>query len=190
MGFLLCALDNEIAYTKKRIDLDENLIFKISQGDTQALKELYHLTDTAIFGFALSILKNTHDAEDVMQDAYIKINQHAKNYSPQGKPMAWILTIVKNLALMKLRHSSNHTVSIDEQFNLDAGSDISVTTENKLILETLLNALTHEERTIVVLHAQTGMKHREIAQILDLPLATVLSKYSRAITKMKKISTI
>lgn len=61
-----------------------------------------------------------------------------------------------------------------------------VSAENRMLLTALLEQLSDQEREIVVLHAQTGMKHREIAQILDLPLATVLSKYRRAIIKLQQ----
>ena len=54
-----------------------------------------------------------------------------------------------------------------------------------MTLEALLSALGDEERQIVTLHALTGLKHREIAELLGLPLATVLSKYSRALKKLQ-----
>ena len=54
-----------------------------------------------------------------------------------------------------------------------------------LLLAALLTALGDQEREIVALHALTGLKHREIAALLDLPLATVLSKYSRAMKKLR-----
>ena len=57
--------------------------------------------------------------------------------------------------------------------------------EERELLQTALAALEEQERRIVVLHAVTGLKHREIAQLLELPLATVLSKYHRALKKLK-----
>ena len=57
---------------------------------------------------------------------------------------------------------------------------------DRMVLETAMNVLDAEERQIVVLHAMTGFRHREIAEILDLPTGTVLSKYNRALKKMRK----
>ena len=54
-----------------------------------------------------------------------------------------------------------------------------------MMLSGLLSALNDQERQIITLHALTGLKHREIAALLDLPLPTVLSKYSRALKKLK-----
>ena len=82
--------------------VDENLIIRMAAGDGAAFKELYEQTSSAVYGFALSILKNKHDAEDVMHDAFIKVYTAAVTYKSMGKPLAWILTIVKNLCYSKV----------------------------------------------------------------------------------------
>ena len=85
------------------VQLDENLILRMANGDGHAFTELYQLTSGAVYGFALSILRNREDAEDVMHDAFIKTYTGAVTYKPTGKPLAWILTIVRNLAYNKIR---------------------------------------------------------------------------------------
>lgn len=163
---------------------EEALLFQIASGSKEALAQLYTETKSAVYGFALSILKNSHDAEDIMQEAYIRIYANAHTYKAQGKPLAWILTIVRNLALMKLREQKRVTTLSPEDWEIPDvtyGPD-----DNKLLVSALLNRLTDQERQIVVLHSLTALKHREIAALLDLPLPTVLSKYHRALEKLKK----
>jgi RNA polymerase sigma-70 factor (ECF subfamily) len=58
--------------------------------------------------------------------------------------------------------------------------------EDKLVLETTLEILAEDERQIVLLHAVSGMKHKEIAKNLGIPLSTALSKYHRALKKLKE----
>ena len=70
-------------------------------------------------------------------------------------------------------------------FLQQAGENEDLSPEERELLQTALAALEEQERRIVVLHAVTGLKHREIAQLLELPLATVLSKYHRALKKLK-----
>ena len=82
--------------------LDDNLA-RMAGGDKDALADLYHATRDAVFGFALSILKNAHDAEDVLQDTYVALWQAAGDYTALGKPMAFILTVTRSLCLQKLR---------------------------------------------------------------------------------------
>ena len=168
----------------RRASVEEALLFQIASGSKEALAQLYAETKSAIYGFALSILKNSHDAEDIMQEAYIRIYANAHTYKAQGKPLAWILTIVRNLALMKLREQKRVTTLSPEDWEIPDvtyGPD-----DNKLLVSALLNRLTDQERQIVVLHSLTALKHREIAALLDLPLPTVLSKYHRALEKLKK----
>ncbi len=163
----------------------ERCILKLSEGDERAFEELYYLTKDSVYGFALTILKNTHDAEDVMHDCYINVYHGAGSYKSNGKPLAWMLTITKNLCLGKLRKSQRREDIPQEDWEkfLEEKEDISV--EDKLVLRACMEMLTDEEREIVILHAVSGFKHREIASILDIALSTVLSKYNRAVKKLK-----
>lgn len=166
--------------------IDEGLFPRIAGGDREALETLYLSTEKSVYALILSIVKNPHDAQDIMQDTYLKIRAGAHLYRPQGKPLAWIFTIAKNLSLMHLRRKQHFAeVSSDE---LENSSNLAVVmdADDRLVLATLLNRLGEEERQIVLLHAVSGMKHREMASALGIPLSTVLSKYTRALKKLKK----
>jgi len=166
--------------------VDDEIILKIANGDMEALHELYENTSSAVFGFALSITKNSYDAEDVLQEIFLKVYEKAGDYVPRGKPMAWIFTIARNSALDKLR-SRGKSEQYDEAH--PEGIDFSLIhqSEERMVLETMFRILTDEEKQIIMLHAVSGMKHREIAGIMNLSLNTVLSKYRRAIKKLKLI---
>ena len=161
----------------------EELIVELSSGNTEALERLYVKTKAAVYGFALSILKNTYQAEDVLQDTYLKILASADSYTPKGKPMAWIMTVTKNLALMKIRENSRFADMPEHEEQAVESHEIHF--ENKAVLNAAMNVLSSEESAIVVMHAVSGMKHREIAEVTGLSLSTVLSKYNRALKKMK-----
>lgn len=163
----------------------ESLLEKISYGDMHALEELYHSTHKAVYAFALSLLKNTHDAEDVLHDCYVTISSAAGDYRPQGKPLAWILTIARNLCNMKFRERKRTTALPDEDWQQAMAANPSLSQEDRAILKECMTILSDEERQIVALHALNGFKHREVAAILNAPLATVLSKYHRALKKLR-----
>lgn len=165
----------------------DDCILKIAQGDKSALGHLYEATHTAIYGFALSICKNVSDAEDILHDVYIKIWNSAGSYSSFGKPMAWIMTITRNFTLMYLRQNKRTIAVAPEDWQEHFKNCESVTYDDNIILTALLETLNDQERQIVVLHALSGFKHREIASLLQLPLSTVLSKYHRAIKKLGNI---
>ena len=88
--------------TEKNIEIEKHLA-DMAQGNSEAIAELYQKTSSTIYGLALSILKNAFDAEDVLQDTYLRVYAAAGRYVPNGRPMPWILTIARNLTLMKLR---------------------------------------------------------------------------------------
>ena len=165
--------------------LIENYIKDISKGDKEALSKLYEVTKSSVYGFALSILKNMHDAEDVLQEVYVKIYENASLYQANKKTLAWILKITKNLALMKIRKNKNHNNIDDFRETLSDYKEIT-DNEDKMLIVTIFEEISDEERNIIVLHSVSGFKFREISKLLEMPLATVLSKYNRAIKKIKE----
>ncbi len=178
-----------VPYNYEYVKLNKNeievCIKDIALGKKEALKRLYELTSNQIYGFALSILKNMHEAEDVLHDVYIKIVENAHTYQDNGKPMAWIFTITKNLSLMRLRKTKHH-VDINEIIEILPSKCEGDILENRQLVTAAFSYITDEERNILMLHAVAGYKNHEIAKLLDLPLSTVLSKYHRAIKKIKK----
>ena len=163
------------------------LILSIAGGDAHSLGELYKLTSVSIYSFALSILKNSHDAEDVMHDVYLTVSASAASYEDRGKPLAWMLTITKNHCFMKLRNRAKNADYCPENWEDTIAKATGLSVEDTVVVRTCMEKLSDEELRIVTLHAVSGFKHREIADILSLPLPTVLSKYSRAIRKLKDI---
>lgn len=166
--------------------LDE-LLARIAADDREALAALYQATYTAIFAFALSICQHLQDAEDVLQEVYLQVFRNAQRYVSHGKPLAWLLTIARNLSLMRLRDRGKAITLSPEDWQAQFADRAAVTPDDKLVLEALLNRLSDEERQIVVLHAISGLKHREIAVLLDLPLPTAISKYNRALEKLRNM---
>ena len=166
--------------------LDENLIFRIAANDKHALESLYVETKTAVYGFILSIVRNSYTAEDIMQETYIKIFASASGYVARGKPMAWILKIARNLSLMKLREKSSSELPLDLSWGaarVECGLETSL---DRMVLDAAMLILSDDERQIIILHDIAGMKHREISDILKIPLPTVLSKYRRSLSKLRQ----
>lgn len=165
----------------------ERYISLMAAGDRDALAALYGMASSPVYGFALSILRNAQDAEDVLQDAFIRIWQSAGGYTPQGKPMAWILTITKNLAASRLRARAKTSNLGDDEWQMFYVESPAVTREDRLVLSAALGGLDETERQIVMLHGLSGLKHAEIAELLGMPLSTVLSKYSRSRVKLQRL---
>ena len=162
----------------------ETLLAGIAQGDRDAMAQLYAAVRGAVYAMALGILRDPYEAQDVTQDVFVCVWDGAAGYRPQGSPMAWLLTIARNEALMRLRRSGR-TGPLDDDEVRQIPAPAGLPAEERLALQAALKTLSDAERQIVLLHAASGLKHREIGQILDMPLATVLSKYHRALKKLR-----
>lgn len=163
----------------------DRCLARIAEQDREALAELYRRTSPSVYGFALSVLKNAQDAEDVLHDCYVNIYSAAAGYHSSGKPMAWILTVTRNLCLARLRERKRSSDLPQEDWERYLDGREEMTPEDRLVLTQCMRRLSDEERQIVTLHAVAGFKHREIAELLELPVSTVLSKYRRALKKLR-----
>ena len=167
------------------IQLDESLFPRIADEEKEAFCTLYETCSSAIFAYALSILRNRSDAEDAMQDTFLKIRSAAHLYKPQGKPMAWIFTITKNVCLMMIRKKAHIVQMPEADAQPDLGLDQIENAEDRMTLEKAFTVLPEDTCQIIMLHAVSGMKHREIAELLNIPISTVLSKYHRGTKRLQ-----
>lgn len=174
------------AHRPRQAKVDEALIERIGAGDMAALETLYLQSERAVYTYALSLVKRPEDAVDIVQDTYLKIRAAAHLYTPMGKPMAWIFTIARNLAMNLLRQNSVRGYA--DWADYDNHPDFSYLSDqtDRLVLESALNILADDERHVIMLYAISGMKHQEIAKNLGVPLSTALSRYHRALKKLRK----
>ncbi|MBC8585561.1 RNA polymerase sigma factor [Youxingia wuxianensis] len=170
----------------RQLKIDETLLQKIGEADDpQAFEQLYLLTERAVYSYVLSIVKNPEDTLDIVQETYLKVRSAAHLYKPLGKPLAWIFTIAKNLSRNFLRQK-NHSIVTDDFLAVEEDEFHYVTDRtDRMILEAALDILEEEDRQILLLHAVSGLRHREIAASLGVPLSTALSRYHRALKKLK-----
>ena len=167
------------------VETYEIYILDIASGSKEALEILYNKTRSYVYGYAFFLFNNVTDAEDIMQDTYVNIYKYASMYNPRNKPLAWILKITKNLCLNKLNKKKKHKeTNIDDIEHTIAASSLN-SNHNYVLARTILEDLTDQEKKIIILSSIEGFKYREIAELLELNLTTVLSKYHRAMKKLR-----
>ena len=165
----------------------EDLLLKTAKGDMEAFEKLYMDTKKFVYSHILSVIKDPEIAQDLTQDTFIKIKDSAHTYKPQGTPMAWILRIGKNFALMAIRKSGREQITDIEENEYLVNRSAEMSVDETIVLKAAMDTLNEEEREIVFLHIVNGMKHKEIAKIVGKPLGTVLWKYNAALGKLKKV---
>lgn len=162
----------------------EDCLSAMAEGDVSAMGGLYELIKTDVYAFALSKTAHREDAEDITHDTFVRIWQNAKAYTPMGKPMAWVFTIELNL-IRRAAATAARTVPLESHAVEDTETDVACEAIQNEYLREMMRTLTEQERQVVTLHAVSGLKHRQIAALLDRPLATVLSHYHRAMKKLR-----
>ena len=168
-----------------RITLDTTMLH-IARGDEDAFEELYNQTRKGLYNFILSICGDHHMAEDIMQSTYIRIRLSAKMYKAGSNTLAWIYTIAKNMTYNELNKRKREiSLDFDERGGNIGGHytiDDSMSSPLLNIIKTELNQV---ETQIITLHLISGFKHREIAEMLEKPLGSVLWTYKNALNKIK-----
>ena len=154
---------------------------KISEGDMSALTVVYDCMARQMFALALSILKSYADAEDAMQETFLKVIQSINTYRKNGNARAWLLSITRNTAIDIMRKKNNSLCVEDTAFVSKESKDFA----EKIAIEDALMTLDREDREIVVLKIVSGLKFREISQLTELPVTTVQKRYQRALKKLK-----
>lgn len=162
----------------------EELLAAMAGGDSTAFEAFYRATDRTLYAYALSLTRDHHDAQDVMMETYVRLRQGASGYQSHGKPMAWVFTVARNVAMSHLRAAGREQAW--ETLPEAAIPPLEEKSLERLVLKAALEELGEAEREIVMLHAVSGLRHREIGAVLGLPLGTVISKYARALARLRK----
>jgi RNA polymerase sigma-70 factor (ECF subfamily) len=177
-----------------QVDDEAAIVAQARTGDAKAFNELLQRYERKIFRLALHITQNREDAEDVLQETFLKAYQHLDQFQGQSKFYTWIVRIAVNQALMKLRkRKSDRSVSLDE--TIDTGEDtvareIAAWDENpeeqygreelNQILTSAVDGLTPIYRAVFVLRDVDGLSTEETAEALELSVPAVKSRLLRA----------
>lgn len=156
----------------------DRALCRLADGDMSALEDIYHILGRRIYMLALSILRDTHAAEDIMQDTFVKLAAEARAYRRGSNAMAFVLTVTRNLAI-NLHNRRRRECPTDVMPNAAEPDSPSLAALEALSL------LDEFERQIVVMKLDCGMKHKQIAQIVGISPEACQKRYRRALEKLK-----
>ncbi len=176
------------------------LVRAAKAGDIGAFEQLVHRYDRNVFRIAQHITQNREDAEDVVQDAFLKSYENLKNFQEQSKFYTWLVRIAVNEALMRLRRRRpERMVSLDEEVKTEEDSmprevaDWSPNPEQQYtqaelrdILTKTIQGLPSSFRTVFVLRDVEGLSTEETASALDLSIPAVKSRLLRARLQLRE----
>ena len=162
-----------------------NMLDKLRSGDRKAFEAIYESLKTPLYTIALRITHDTALSEDVLQEVFLKLYLSPPN--PSANPRAYIFRMARNLAIDSAR-KRKLTVDLEEaeSYLHHPVADISL----KIDIENALLSLSDRERQIVTLHINGDLKFREVSEIMEMPLGTVLWSYQKAIKQLRNTLTV
>ncbi|MFO0998226.1 MAG: sigma-70 family RNA polymerase sigma factor [Alphaproteobacteria bacterium] len=170
-----------------------SLLAACGRGENSAFDELYGLAAAKLFSVCLRILRRRDWAEEVLQEAFVRIWRHAASYSPdRGQAMTWMISITRNAAINRLRQQRTDPLAASEgdleghlAATLADPADRTQQREAASAISVCLEKLRLAERKAVLMAYCLGYNHSELVDQLDAPLGTVKSWIRRGLAKLK-----
>jgi RNA polymerase sigma-70 factor (ECF subfamily) len=172
-------------------DTLSHLISKTALGDRSAFATLYSMTSAKLFGVTLRLLQNRHDAEEALQEVYVKIWQRASQYARgQTSPMAWLCTIARHQAIDMIRARKATAVDIDDAWDIE---DLAPGPEHLAVMSSEGRRIDHcmrqldADKAAAVRNAYVeGLSYEELAAKYQVPLNTIRTWLRRSLIKLKE----
>ena len=189
---------NVMSSRAQEVALDKVLVARFKQGDEAAFEEMVSRYWDRIYAMVMQLLRNSQDAEEVTQDAFIRAHRGLGNFRGDSSFSTWLYQIATNLARNRywywFRRKRDKSVSFDQkvggeadttlaeifQADIETPQDIAVTNEFQDRVTAAMELLSTKHREVLVLRNAKGLSYEEIANHLDVSIGTVKSRIARA----------
>jgi RNA polymerase sigma-70 factor (ECF subfamily) len=168
---------------------DAHLMRRVAAGDREAFLRLYDRYAARVHGLALRMMGEEMSAEEVTQDAFMRLWRRANTFDPErGRLIPWLLTITRRVALDRIRIEGRLPQAIDPQSQEAqlASPDGDPQEQRWSSLRFAVADLPSEQRVAIELAFYHGMSHRQIADHLSLPLGTVKTRIRLGMAKLRQ----
>jgi RNA polymerase sigma-70 factor (ECF subfamily) len=173
---------------------DEELFIALKQGNSQALSLLFERYGKLVYGFALKILKNPQEAEDLTQDVFLALWRNANKYPDCRYFVRYLISMTRSRSIDKLRsHSRKQKLlekwgnSMNQQSQVPNPVEAATLNERSEHIYHALNQLPEKQREVIEMAYKNGLTQSDIAQQLDVPLGTVKSRSRQGLLKLKQL---
>jgi len=169
---------------------ERDLLEKAQGGNLFAFEEVVRRYQRRVYGVAMRILRRHDVADDVTQETFLRAYQKLESFDTERPFGPWVCRIAANLAISHLRSPVSREEelgegSAEEPAPLASPLDAVLESEARERLEAALESLPPEQRAVFVLRSVEEMSYRDIAQALEIPIGSVMSRLSRAREKLR-----
>jgi len=169
---------------------DLELIRRSQSGDTEAFDELVSKYSAKIFTMVYGMVRNEHDASDLVQEGFLKAWRSIQEFEGRSSFYTWLYRITMNVTVDSLRRKrQREEIELIDAIasSLPSPRASCRRTEIQEKIESALAKLSPEHRAVVVLKELEGLQYREIAEVLNLPVGTVMSRLFYARKKLQSL---
>jgi RNA polymerase sigma-70 factor (ECF subfamily) len=170
------------------------LIKQAQQGDGAAARQLIESHQQRLFAFVWRLVRNWHEAEEICQEAFLRAFSNIERFDDTFRFSTWLFTIGYRLSLNRMRKIVPISAELDANrlpANPEGGPDLVAQTEEAAKLKRLVwdavDRLNGTQRAAVTLYYREGLSCQEIAEVMDLPAATVKSHLHRGRAKLREM---
>lgn len=182
------------------MDITTNkIIMRVKKGDQEAFAELVELYKDKVYQISYRMLGNTHEAQDVAQEAFLRAYMNIDSYDTSRKFSTWLFRITTNLSIDRMRKkkpdfyldeevpgTEGLTLSSQLAASEETPEDLVVTKEMHDWLQIEISSLPVKYRSAIILKYIEDLSLKEISEILDLPIATVKTRIHRGREALRK----
>lgn len=186
-----------------RTDDDRDLVRRVQEGDQEAFRTLFERYHRRAYAVAYGVVKNKQDALDVVQDGFVKVHRHIGSFQGTSSFYTWLYRIIMNLAIDHVRRRRNAKgLEYDDRVGrdddeiagdgtllpriLDANPGKTVIRRELLArIQGALEELPEYHRAVILLREVEGLSYEEMADVLDVPKGTIMSRLFHARKKMQ-----
>jgi len=166
------------------------LVKSAASGDQDSFKELVKILEPAVASTVIGMLGNCQEAADVGQETFIRFYKALKNFRGDSNVKTYVTRIAINLSLNEIKRQQRRRVlfAFDNKMSDKGSEDVNIKKQEIMdMVEHALSQLNPKFRAVVVLRLIDGYSVRETGEILDIPEGTVLSRFSRAQKRLRKL---
>lgn len=186
-----------VAQSPMRNEEDRRLLVRVKNGDQAAFAELYDRYSPLVFSLVVRIVKETAEAEDVLQEIFFTIWNKATLFNEEkGSVYTWIVTIARRKAIDRLRSKElvNRGERMDEELvgaipdaaYMTNPLNAAIGTEYEAMLRSAMELLSDQQRTVIELSYYEGYTQEQISKRLNLPLGTVKTRMRQGLMKLRE----
>ncbi len=181
---------------------DADLMLRVKVGEIRSFEILVGRHQRPLINYFFRMTWDRQAAEDMAQEVFIRIYNHAKDYEPQAKFTTYMYRVARNLWIDKIRHEGHapRTVSLDAPVDSEGDTFHDVVSndspapdarmdkeERAVMVRKAIETLPEEQQQVLLLAESKGMKYQEVAEVLGIPLGTVKSRMHAAMLKLKDL---